>query len=242
MTVAIAICTKNAVVLASDSMGSSGEIASSVVKVRSESKLSLSWATAGTDFLTQTVEASIRALDDTSLTPQQVADQLSTKLRTAYDVPVVRPSTREADVHRIESLIVGFAEDRPSIIHLPDDLAAVECRDRSFVAIGSGHNFAHVCKTLLSNYFNNGFDLESAKLMAYRIVSTVCSVSSWGVAPPVQLAWVTAQGSEQATPAELERLEVAIQGWVEVEAATFDHINPQDADMPGLGSPRVAVL
>src|SRR5690349_12610944 len=193
MTIAIGMVCADGVLVASDSMGSSGTVATHIEKARALAHNPLVWAVSGSAFIAQRIERAITPADDAAvggLTTEKLAAQLCPIIRTAYATPAIPPGATESDssAHAAETLISSWRDGEASLLHLPADLAAVECRDRNFVAIGSGHEFASAAYATLSHYLRVPITLQLANLLAYRIIATVCNVSSWGVALPVQLA------------------------------------------------------
>lgn len=183
MTIVIAMACSDGVLVASDSMGSSGRYATRVQKLQTRDDLDVVWANSGTEFLGQVLDNAVHAIDvDTTSTPMAIAKSVDPSLRTAVTMPL--PHKEEGDQHQLESLIVGWVDGGATIVHIPADLATVECRHKEFVAIGSAHEYAHVVKATLDHYFAGPLTTQRASLLAFRIISVVCAASSWGSLRP----------------------------------------------------------
>jgi 20S proteasome alpha/beta subunit len=226
MTVALGIACSDGVLVASDSMGSSGLIASHLDKVRALSTDSVVWAFSGATHVGQRVEQAIDKADrhrTMRCDPASLAERLRPVIQAAYEIPIVPPGGREADLKRYQAevLLLGWGKDGASLIHMPPDLAPVECRPGNFLAIGSGSEYASVAHAALSHHTSRPLTIDKAALLAYRIVSTVCRVSSWGVALPVQMAVADVEGARVLAGQELEQLQTGVQRWLASERNTF---------------------
>ena len=221
MTITLAISCEDGVVLASDSMGSSRHVATSIPKVRVAPRLDVSWTTTGSEFLDQAVGQAIQSLDSESAgSSSDVAGAIRPVIMSALEKPLP-PTDGSASPHHVECLIAAWSEYGPSLVHLPGDLAPINCVDKSFVSTGSAHEFAHVVFATLSHLVETPITVVQAKLLAYRIVNTVCSVSSWGVALPVQMSTVTKSGASMVSGPELDQLDAEVAGWLAFEASQF---------------------
>ncbi|MBA2955333.1 hypothetical protein GON03_13425 [Nocardioides sp. MAH-18] len=231
MTIAIAIACADGVVLASDSRGSSDRVATQVDKVRCATTIPMAWATAGSEFMIQAVENAILNEEDRRpSSPLELASAISPSLEASLKTPRL-PRDGETSVHHVEALLIGWLDGSPSIIHLPSDLAPIECVQKRFVAIGSAHDFAHVVREALAHHLEVPILTEQGKLLAYRIVAAVCAVSSWGVALPVQMATVDSSGAAMISNDELEQLDAGVQRWTASEAEQFS-----ESEMPSVSS------
>lgn len=246
MTIALGLVCSDGVLVASDSMGHSGPIATRVEKARALTGSSVVWAVSGSTFTTQRIEESISKNDrrrSLKVTPAKLADRLRPVVQEAYAVPSPAPGADSdtSAVHAAEALLLGWCEDEPSFVHLPADLAPVDCCGRSFVAIGSGHEFAAVVHATLRHQAGPALTLQQGMLLAYRIVATVCEVSSWGVALPVQIAVADAGGARVLGDRDLEEIDTGVQRWLASETAGFlggDGDNRAPLSLPSLAQGR----
>ncbi|HET6910691.1 MAG TPA: hypothetical protein VFH54_15275 [Mycobacteriales bacterium] len=222
MTITLAISCPEGVVLASDSMGSANHVATSIPKVRVAPHLGVAWTTTGSEFLDQAVGKAIQSLSsDSAHSPREIADAIRPVITSALDQPLP-PADGSTSRHHVECLLAAWTPEGPSLVHLPADLAPIECIDKSFVATGSAHEFAHVVFATLQHLLSAPVTLGQAMLLAYRIVNTVCTVSSWGVALPVQLATVTKDGVRLLDGRDLEELNAQVINWLAFEASQFE--------------------
>jgi 20S proteasome alpha/beta subunit len=216
MTVAIAIPCSDGIVLAADSMGHAERIATKVQKISVVGPHQIAVATSGSEFMTQ---ALLDAVENQGSLVQltDMVRGLGEAISAARQVPIP-PANGSASPHGIEALFAFWSGPGSSVVHLPDDLACVECIDKPFVAAGSAADFANVVFETLSHLVDARPTLSQGKLLAYRIVSTVCQVSSWGVGLPVQMSTVTEQGAEIVPSTELEQLNAEVARWLAVES------------------------
>lgn len=240
MTIAIGVVCKDGVVVATDSMGSSGRIATHIDKAHALNSSPIIWAVSGSTYVSQQMEEEIGKRDASQvgdLTPRELADHLRPVVATAYQVPSPPPGAEEEDVS-VEALFLGWKNNDPSLIHLPADLAPIECSPRGFVAIGSGHEYAMTSKATLGHYFSKTRpSAQTGLLLAYRIVSTVCQVSSWGVGLPVQMAIADDAGARLLSSQELEEVQLGCQRWLSLEASVVRRgglEGPMEGDLPSI--------
>ncbi|WGX97156.1 hypothetical protein [Nocardioides sp. L-11A] len=222
MTVAIAIPCIDGIVLAADSMGHAERIATKVEKVSVIASHRLTVATSGSEFMTQALLDAVRKqLPETELA--KLVAGLGPGITAARQIPRA-PEPGAASPHGLEALFAFWSGSAPSVVHLPDDLACVECIGKPFVAAGSAADFANVVFETLSHLVDERPTVTQGKLLAYRVVSTVCQVSSWGVGLPVQMSTVTERGAELVPSAELEQLNAGVAGWLAVESTYLGEV------------------
>jgi hypothetical protein len=130
------------------------------------------------------------------------------------------PPRGENYPHEAEFLIAGFTQ-RPFVAHVKDDLAWELQIDDQLIAIGSGHAFAAVTRSLMKHYLEGGLTLEQAKVISYRTIETVCDVSSYGVSVPVQMATVDAIGSRVLDRDEVAAVGISVDRWKQLERDTL---------------------
>ncbi|WP_373695166.1 hypothetical protein [Actinomycetospora aeridis] len=241
MTVAVGIVYSRGVVIASDSMGSSGTVASRVDKAKAMSNHPIVWAMSGSRYVIQEASRFVEKYDSdgrSRATPEKLAHKLRPVISDAYQLPSLEPGGSASDLHHhsSEALLAGWTRKGPSLVHLPSDLAPVECSSRTFVAIGAGHEFAAASQATLAHYFYEHLSAEQAFLLAYRVVAAVCSVSSWGVAPPIQMASADEHGARVISARDVEHVEFGVQRWLQAETDGFSNVGPRDVahDLPSL--------
>lgn len=249
MTVAIALVCEDGVLLASDSMGASGSLASPVTKVYSCGTFPVAWTYAGTLYMGQQVgralETEIDQVDlkqwrlrDPHAAASEIVDIIGRSVKTALDVLRVAPD--QDNPHDSEFLVAGFARS-PFVVHIRHDLSwELETGDR-LLSIGSGHEFAAVAQSLMRHYIEGGIDLEQATAVAYRAIETVCNVSSFGVSLPVQIATTMHEAARVLGPDEVEAVGITVDRWKQLERDSL-RSNFKDsavADVPPILVPTV---
>ena len=94
MTIAIGMVCQDGVLVASDSMGSSGTVAHEVEKARALHRSPIVWAASGSSYMTQQIEMSIYQdyqKKNFKATPEKLADRLRPVLTEAYSIPTSHP-------------------------------------------------------------------------------------------------------------------------------------------------------
>lgn len=224
MTIAIGMVCADGVLVASDSMGSAGMIARQVKKVHAFDRQPVIWVRAGSEFVTQRIHAVMDSHDlaGNEWSLRDLSDEVAASVRDAYAVPLAPPTSAEPFDHSSELILLSWTE-QPTMLHVPADLATIDCTDRAFVAIGSGHDAASAVGATLIHYSGEADRIALSKgcLIAYRLVSAVCQVSSWGVSPPVQMAVADAQGARVLSQVELDELDLGVERWLASERETF---------------------
>jgi 20S proteasome alpha/beta subunit len=244
VTVIIGLTCTDGVLLASDSMGSSGKIATAVQKARIMNGHPIVWGMSGSSFMIQQTERAVGKVERNSRakpTAAKVADIVRETVIEAQQVPIVPlgGNPREREQHISEALILDWTTRHgASIIHVPADLAPIDCRDRPFIAIGSGHDFAAAVYETLAHHLARPLSLEQASLFAYRSISAVCRVSSWGVGLPVQMAVADENGARLLSSQDLEKLDFGVQRWLESDTESFrGEGGAEGGQLPKLGEP-----
>lgn len=242
MTVALGMTCSDGVLVATDSMGSSGKIATEVKKAHALERFPIVWAMTGSNFMNQQVTQAVSQAErhrKAAPTSRKIADKLRPVITKAWQTPVTPPAGDPTDrgAHACEALILGWENDRPVMIHLPADLAPIEYGDQAFIAIGSGHEFAAVARETLAHHLGDPLTTRQALLIAHRVVSVVCRTSSWGVAPPVQIAMADAAGARVLTTGDLETLETGVERWLATDADNFaGRVQPAAEELPTIGT------
>lgn len=243
MTIAVALLASDGVVLASDSMASDRTIASVQQKVRVCAPLPLAWAFAGSVYLGQAVR---RVMDDLAAAPPDgwaalsgfaVLDELMSRVRPAVRTAVAQ--LRDGgDPAAAEFLFVGTAADGPFVAVVHEDLSAVLEDEQALVPIGLGRSFAAAMRQALAHYLVRTPAVRHALPLASRAVDAVCQVSAYGVAPPVQVAVVDADGARVLTLEEVGALDEQVQAWLAAERSTLYGSDGQAVQIPRLNRGR----
>jgi 20S proteasome alpha/beta subunit len=171
MTVAIALVCEDGALLASDSMGTSGALASMMTKMHACSSVPLVWTWAGSLYLGQQVGRSLRQaaaeIDTESWVrkdPHTNSEKIVASIRAAVKEALdpLLPPRGEGEPHEAEFLVAGFTT-KPFVAHVKPDLARELANDDQLMAIGSGHEYAGVTRSLMRHYIEGGLTLEQAK-------------------------------------------------------------------------------
>lgn len=228
MTVAIAIRANDGVVLATDSMASELSIASIHQKVRSCAQDRLIWAFAGDLSLAQAVQVDLenitpKEVNFEALTGIEIAQVLTHRVRRAINQALqgVRNDVNSQGLPSAEFLLAAVASDGPFTMTIHADLTAVVESEQQMTAIGVGKIAASALRQSLSHYLTEAHTVSHALPVAYRVVDTVCDVSAYAIAPPVQVATVTRSGAEILAPTELGSIQEQVQSWIALEVGTL---------------------
>lgn len=144
-------------------------------------------------------------------------------MNAAYSTIAVPPGCPDKDLlaHATDVLILGWHDGEPTFSRIQQDLAVVDCHADRLVAIGSGREYASVVRAALAHYLDAPVDLHLGTVLAYRVISTVCDVSSWNVAAPVQIAVASRGGARVLTANEIVELGDLSNRWVAVERSSL---------------------
>jgi ATP-dependent protease HslVU (ClpYQ) peptidase subunit len=245
MTVAIGLVCSDGVLVASDSMGSSGRLAAPIRKVQALEDAPAVWTYAGSLFMGQAIEAALASSETNCAHPSSsdLVAAISPALRDAYRTPTVPPGGTQKDLlpHATDVLLLTWHDGEPSFSRIQQDLTIVNCHRDTLVAIGSGNEYASVVRAALAHYIDGSVDLHLGMMLAYRVISTVCDVSAWNVAPPVQIAVADASGARVLTGSEVDELADLCSRWVAVERSSLGQardlaVGGIEGDLPSLPS------
>lgn len=226
LTVAIGLVCSDGVLVASDSMGSSGKTAQSRIKVHASEVSPTIWTYSGSQYTQQCIE---RAIEESAKAgndhhPDSVIPEVRESLRQAYDNLVCPPGTEERELaaHAPDILILGWHDGQPSFRRLSGDLASLDCDNERLVAVGSGRDYAAVVRASLAHYLDRPVGLHLGKVLAHRVIRIVCDVSSYNVAPPIQIAIADASGARVLSTLEIAEVADLQDRWVAVESGTLE--------------------
>jgi 20S proteasome alpha/beta subunit len=237
VTVALGLVCKDGVLVASDSMASSGPLAAPTIKVRAMDRLPMVWTAAGSVYVADEIATEFKKLDDparavpdlwTKPDPGKARDAVKANLHRAMKAAYASyvsasppPPGAIPDSHASEFLVLGYGPDGHYFLHCSVDGSINDHAKDKLHAIGSGGAFASVARGLMAHYLARDITLHQGKMLAHRTISTVCDVSSSGVAPPVQIAVVDDTGARVLSTEEINEIDTAVQGWVELERDTL---------------------
>jgi proteasome beta subunit len=241
LTVAIGLVCANGVVVASDSMSTSGGVAQKGQKVQALSNLPVVWTASGSVYVIEDVAASLDALDQrasnqaqlrwhfASPNLPQVRTELSDSVRGAMQgcytsgMPgyqmLTGPGGQQRHPFGSDFLLLGYAGDTPYFLEVAHDGQLNWHHEVGFYAVGSGGEFASVARALMAHYVE-GEDLpvELGLQLAYRTIANTIDVSSQYVGFPVQLAVVDSDGARVLDEGDVELVKQGVQGWMKLES------------------------
>lgn len=232
MTVALGLVCNDGVLIATDSMGSDGPVASESKKVRQLAPFPAVWTASGSVFVMEEVQREV--FDDLKKRQNQHSrsfrDCEQEKIRAALAPNVAKTMTQAYARHTqpvypgqphpfgTDFLVLGYGNGKPWFLELA---ANGECNwhtERGFKAIGSGGGMAAAAQALMRHHTAEGpMALEYGMPLAYRVIDTVIRTSSRGVGPPVQMAVVDDSGSRIIAEDEHEKLKNSVAGWEQIE-------------------------
>jgi hypothetical protein len=216
--------------VASDSMGSSGMLASRMKKIRSCPQRSLIWTWAGSSYLGQQVGY---ALDRWSASGDwSLKADADVHAEAEHVVEVVRDAVRAAlaplsvlelgpEPHEAEFIVAGRPGSNTFVAHIHADFSWELAVEDRLVAIGGGHQYAAVARTLMHHYIEGGLALDQAQAITHRAIQTVCEVSAYGVALPVQMGMVTARGVSVLGQEDIDAVGLTVDRWKVMERETL---------------------
>jgi proteasome beta subunit len=239
MTVALGLICSDGVLVASDSMGTNGPVASHAVKVHCFAHQPIVWTASGSVFVIEEAAHQLAQLEkqiatdaagqaafsqpDLPLIRQNVAAFLKNTMAQCYGsaLPYGANQKMPDGIHHpfmTDFLITGFTQGTPYLLEVANDGQVNWHTDEGFYAIGSGGAFAAVARGLMKHYLDVGpLPLQYGMQLAYRTIETTCDVSSMYVRTPVQLAMVDKDGARVFEHAEIEQLKDGVMGWKQLE-------------------------
>ena len=244
MTVAIGLVCADGVVVASDSMSSSGGVARRGQKVHAMQHLPVVWTASGSVYVIEEVEQALGTLDTEAnsratvrasfTTPRllevraNLGDCVRAKMRECYATLMpgygMRQDPHGVQIHPFgtDFLLLGFGGGTPYFLEIAHDGQLNWHHDAGFYAVGSGGEFASVAQTLMAPYME-GEDLlvELGLQLAYRTIANTIEVSSKYVGYPVRLAVVDGGGARVLDDGDVERVKQAVEGSMKIEAETL---------------------
>jgi 20S proteasome alpha/beta subunit len=244
MTVAIGLVCANGVVVASDSMSTSGGIAQKGQKLNALASLPLVWTGSGSVYVIEDVAVKLKELDDEAGTDPA--------LRNAFvkpDLDAVRanlgryvreamaacytaatpgqqmlqgPGGEQRHPFASDFLLLGYGDEGPYFLEVSHDGQLNWHHAERFYAVGSGGEFASVAHALMAHYLEGEpLPVDLGLDVAYRTIATTIEVSSQWVGFPVQLAVADKDGARVLESDDVEQVKEAVQSWIKVEADTL---------------------
>lgn len=225
MTLIVALPTPDGIVMASDTQYTSGEIKTTGRKIY-PLNLSCAWAGSGELALIQRVQEfldnlpaqrSLIELRDhlTRSVQQSVKALLELDVLTEY---VQSDPSLLLTLHPGDFIFAEFEQGQPRMLHI-NASATPEWIDSLF-ATGNGANFAYA---LLQKYQNVPLKLESACLLAYKVIEEAIQVGAYGLDYPIDIWVLGADGCKPLTQTQLSSLFTAAQSLRDKEIEMLTH-------------------
>lgn len=251
MTVALGLVCRDGVVVAADSMGSSGNIAGHSEKVKALENLPVVWTGAGSVYVLEEVEQKLLEIDSTPEVARHFTEPDPLELRKILKSNVIgamkacNASTPHANAPQgaiffpTDTLFLGFSNGRPYFLEVAQDGQLNWHTDRGFYAIGSGGEFATVARALMEHHLQEGhLELDQGRQLAWRTVDTTIAVSSAGVGPPVQMAVADDHGARILGDDEIRVVREQVSSWKQFERdalrGKWDAVETEGEDPPQL--------
>lgn len=260
MTVAIGLVCSDGVIVASDSMASSGNTARPICKVFAEEDLRCVWTAAGSVYVIEEVEQVIRAAakdgqikpscisPDLSGIRSRLASKITEKMKQCYDsaLPFGLHQQINQQHHPFitDFLLLGWSRETPWFLEIDNTGQLNWHTSAGFAAVGSGGEFASVAQALMKHHVEGRpISVDDGLLVAYRAIQTTCEVSSHHVGLPVWLAVATTEGCRVLDRAETQEVEDSVEGWKQIERdsltalrASISEVTPEPP--PSLATPE----
>jgi 20S proteasome alpha/beta subunit len=233
MTLVLALCAQDGVVLASDGQATtaSGMPTRTVVEKLDILHGRIAYGCAGPagmrqwvvdalekEFTTADLDASF---DDLRKRLHQVVNGVQKKAENAF---IRHRQFDEAPV--FEMLFAGFSANEPWIYEVSRE--GLDERHWVGEAIGQGCEFATYARVSAEHYRLNTHGLARVRLLAYRAVDDAIRTDAGGLALPIHMAQVTDGKAERLPPDQIERLNDAVSIWQNHEREVF---MAQDGDL-----------
>jgi len=248
MTVAIGLVCSDGVIVASDSMASSGSTAREVCKVFAMPGLHMVWTASGAVYVIEEFEQALTIKAKAGGKPLEaifrepdvpsVRSRLGELCKTTLDmcyksalpfgINAIRAQHDARHPFSSDFLLGGFSRDTPWLLEYASDGQMNWHTTFGFAAVGSGGEFATVTQALMKHYVEDRrLTVDDGLLVAYRAIETTCQVSAAHVATPVWLAVSTASSTRVLDPNEVSGLRSDVQGWKQIEADSLTTLRAQ---------------
>ena len=205
MTLILAIPTAQGIVLASDTQYTSGEVRSTGPKIYPLSAQA-AWSGAGEVALIQRVEEAIDSLPhrqsladlrDTlaRMVQQSVKSLLELDVLTEF---IQNDPSLLLSLHPGDFIFAEYQSGQPRMLHVTS--SGTPEWISSFFAIGNGANFAYA---LMQKYQQTPMSLESASLLAFKVIDETIQVGSYGLDYPIDIWLIRETGLGRLEQAEM---------------------------------------
>ena len=207
MTLVLALCCDEGIVLASDGQATcdaAGQPTRAPVRKLFDVGGRVAWGSAGSIGLQQTLQAELGALNGHS----DDAGQLRRRL-AAIVTPLQQAAMRDFVAHagaeppELACLFCWCDASGPRILSIPRTGSDHQFHARH-AAIGSGDIFAEMTVRSIAHLDSAELNLEQAKMVAYRTVADAIDVAAVFLGPPIQMSVVTVDGTHRVPQEEID--------------------------------------
>lgn len=229
MTIVIALCCRNGVVMASDSQAS--EMASSIrFPVQKVFPLTghAVWGGSGDaetiSYISKAFEAQRDRIEQSQDIPQSLVDAMKPVLTRRYSNVIATPGWT-APQPATMALACGYRPGAGSwIVEVDPNCVSSHYGARGFHAIGSAAGFASLGNALLAHFRPAEKSLDHGKLIAYRVIDAAIETSMFGVGGDIQMWYVDDDGSHKADANEIAVIRDTVGAWQQQEEQLLDEI------------------
>jgi proteasome beta subunit len=230
MTLVIALSCSDGVVMASDSQTTEtyADVRYSIQKLFKLTDHAI-WGGAGDQQTVLDIDEALGHASDTIAgavnRSQALVDTIKPVLERRYNNVVKVPGQRRA-IPWTDSLACGYDPNSDSkwIVEVDRHCNTTSYTRRGFHAIGAAAGLAMLGNALLAHFRTAEKPLAYGKLLAYRVVDAAIQTSGYGVAEPIQMSTVDANGIHEIDDIELVELKSAVGGWKEDERSALDRL------------------
>lgn len=225
MSLIAAIPAKDGIVLASDTMFNLGQYRQSAPQIH-QLNARVCWTAVGEYSLIQRVGALYGAFQESNQSLRELSLQLAGVIKACVrDLLGVDFRTEIyaqnmgaiAQLHRADFLFAEWTNS-PVLLHLSVVGSPEWIIDRPYL-LGSGDAFAGV---ILNKYKDLTFTVQSASVLAYRIVEETMDTGIFGLGGPLDVWQLNDAGPKKLTESEVEKVKDTVQTVRKHEIAVFE--------------------
>jgi proteasome beta subunit len=241
VTIVIALCCKNGVVMASDSQASDTAIGvrfttAKVFKLTNRSV----WGGTGDGQTITEIDAAFQQNKAKLAGAQDIAPELVNAMRPVlarrYGNVIQAPNWHQVQP-ATAALACGYHQGKGCwIVEVDPNCVYTHYGSRGFHAVGSAAGFALLGGALLAHFRPAEKPLDHGKLIAYRVISAAIDTSAAGVGHPIQMWYVDAAGVHEVTKDEFGVIRDSVGAWQQEEEVLLEQIlgtkPPDPAPLP----------
>jgi 20S proteasome alpha/beta subunit len=234
MTLALALCCKQGIVLAADSqatMQTSGQ----ATKTGAVEKLfvlhkKIAWAGSGPAGVIQRLTVELEKHSGDIVRGFEKGHELGAieihKRVNEIQKRVHDETVGDWKATGSEYIFAGFGKDGPFLLEISGQSARQWHHGTGFTAIGSGDVFAMHGWRSVSHYDISSLTLDQAQALAYRTVDNVIATAAFGIGGAVQMCVVTETSAAVSDKTQLEAVQDLIDIWKQREIDVMGELAP----------------